>query len=150
MVLKYYGFMRQSSASKRRCAQARKVAGLCRDCPNVARAKRSLCADCLDKQLRRQDTYASERPWVKAASHRQRVYGITPERYIDMLFDQNGRCGMCHQFFFVDPDVDHDHETGEARELLCHRCNAGLAYIEDAVFRQNAEDYLRRVKNVAI
>jgi hypothetical protein len=95
--------------------------------------------------MRRQERYSSERPWVKAASHRLRVYGITPERYIDMLFEQNGRCGMCGLFFLVAPDIDHSHETGKVRELLCHRCNTGLGYIDDKEFLECAQRYLRRI-----
>lgn len=72
---------------------------------------------------------------------------MTPEQYIDRLFDQNGRCAMCMGFFLTDPDVDHDHETGEARALLCHKCNIGLSYIEDEVFRARAETYLQKVKH---
>ena len=84
---------------------------------------------------------------MKAASHRLRVYGITSDKYIDMMFDQNGRCGMCYNFFLTDPDVDHDHETGQARALLCHKCNTGLGYFDDEAFRARAEIYLRRMKN---
>jgi Recombination endonuclease VII len=137
----------QSKESKKQCMLARKHLGLCLDCPAKARPHRVLCQTCQDKQLKLQERYASQRPWVKAASHRLRVYGITPERYIDMLFDQNGRCGMCHQFFLESPDVDHDHETGEVRELLCHKCNTGLGYIDDVAFMDRAKAYVRRIES---
>lgn len=57
----------------------------------------------------------------------RRKYGITQEAYHLMLADQNGVCFTCGQ-----PEsyknrtrlsVDHNHETGVVRKLLCHRCN---------------------------
>ena len=136
----------QSKESRKQCMQTRRILGLCLDCSAKARPHRVLCQECQDKQLTRQERYASERPWVKAASHRLRVYGVSSERYIDMLFDQNGRCGVCRQFFLVPPDIDHDHESGEVRELLCHRCNTGLGYIDDEVFQRMASEYRLRIK----
>jgi hypothetical protein len=51
---------------------------------------------------------------------------------------QNGRCAICGER--PDPStshrgqgvlhVDHDHETGKIRELLCHSCNLGFGHYE--------------------
>jgi hypothetical protein len=54
-------------------------------------------------------------------------YGITPEDYDRLLEDQGGGCAICGK----PPDgmalhVDHCHETGRVRGLLCFSCNAGL------------------------
>ena len=38
--------------------------------------------------------------------------------------------------------VDHDHNTGEVRGLLCNRCNVLLPAIEDEPWRRRAFDYL--------
>ncbi len=59
-------------------------------------------------------------------------YGITVEQYDAMLRQQNGLCAICgrapKRFRLA---VDHDHETGEIRGLLCTRCNLGLGWFRD-------------------
>ncbi len=66
------------------------------------------------------------------ASRLTRLYGITEQEYADLLELQNGRCGVCSR----KPGkarlaVDHDHETGFVRGLLCHRCNKAIGYLDD-------------------
>lgn len=61
------------------------------------------------------------------------TYGLTNEDYSIMLNDQNGVCGICEE----DPgdrrlSVDHDHQTGRIRGLLCRTCNAGLGMLKDS------------------
>lgn len=71
---------------------------------------------------------------VKRKSMLKQRYGITHEDYLHMLTEQNGACAVCKttvtgnrcRYF----DVDHDHETGKVRGLLCRRCNVTLGVIE--------------------
>jgi Recombination endonuclease VII len=71
----------------------------------------------------------------------RRAYGVSLEWYRAALAMQNGLCAICHRP--PDPSyrphprlvVDHDHETGRARGLLCHRCNAGIGMVHDDVDR---------------
>ena len=63
-----------------------------------------------------------------------REYGITLEAYDRMLAEQGGRCRICE----AQPDptrplcVDHDHDTGYVRGLLCSKCNSGIGLLGDA------------------
>ena len=61
-------------------------------------------------------------------------YGITLADYNRMFSDQEGLCGICgrHQIEFKNRlHVDHCHETGKVRELLCGECNTGIGSLQD-------------------
>ncbi len=64
----------------------------------------------------------------------KRLYGITLEDYEIMFNNQNGCCAICkrHQAHFVKAlAVDHDHETGKVRALLCEFCNTAIGLLQD-------------------
>jgi len=69
-------------------------------------------------------------------------YRLTVEGYGALLIAQSGRCGICAEPM-KDPHVDHDHETGDVRGLLCARCNVWLAAIEAPGYVDRAQAYLR-------
>jgi Recombination endonuclease VII len=81
-----------------------------------------------------------------------RYYGITPEEYGRMLADQKGLCAVCGNpetsAYKGKPrlmHVDHDHETGGVRGLLCFGCNNGLgAFKDDPARLRAAADYIER------
>lgn len=52
-------------------------------------------------------------------------YELKPGQYEQMLIAQSGRCAACSDPMSgaKDPAVDHNHETGEIRALLCNLCN---------------------------
>jgi hypothetical protein len=58
-------------------------------------------------------------------------FGLTVADYEEMLAGQNGACKICGKTTRKRLAVDHDHETGEVRGLLCHRCNMGLGLFDD-------------------
>ena len=65
-----------------------------------------------------------------------RRYGIEPEDYDRMLLEQNGVCAICLDHEPVQRHslhVDHCHETGRVRGLLCGRCNRALGMFKDDV-----------------
>lgn len=64
----------------------------------------------------------------KKAAHEARVqanFGLTGEEYWLLYQHQNGRCWICQRATGASKRlaVDHNHETGEVRGLLCGRCN---------------------------
>lgn len=63
-----------------------------------------------------------------------RRYGISLRQYEKLLEKQSGVCAICgrHQAEFKNSlDVDHNHETGKVRGLLCPSCNRGLGNFKD-------------------
>lgn len=67
--------------------------------------------------------------WIK--------YRVTPERWQEMFDKQGGRCAGCMKPFGNErsnkPCVDHNHETGVFRGLLCHACNRGLGLLKENI-----------------
>jgi len=79
------------------------------------------------------------------AAYLQRVYGITFDEFLGMSADQDDRCGICRKPDSVHPklSVDHDHDTGHVRGLLCFACNTGIGKLgDDYATLQAAADYL--------
>ena len=59
----------------------------------------------------------------------ERLYGLTHEQYDELLAKQEYACATCRQKKPL--DVDHDHQTGKVRGLLCRRCNIAIGQFED-------------------
>lgn len=86
---------------------------------------------------------------TKRAGVLRREFGITPQQYEAMHAAQNGLCAVCQK-----PEtkvttgtcrlaVDHDHETGKVRGLLCANCNVGIGcFFDDPALLEAAAAYL--------
>jgi hypothetical protein len=76
-------------------------------------------------------------------SHLKRNYGLTLEAFDALLASQGGGCAICGR---PDADnVDHDHETGQVRGILCFKCNVALGQLDDDEDRARAAaNYLGR------
>lgn len=63
------------------------------------------------------------------------TYGLTKEAYFKLLEDQDNNCAICNT-----PQselsrklvVDHNHQTGEVRGLLCSHCNVGIGMLKES------------------
>lgn len=72
-----------------------------------------------------------------------RKYGITFDEYAQMEEDQDWLCAICKQSSTQILCVDHDHETGKVRGLLCNNCNKGIGLLGDTLERlRSAAAYL--------
>ncbi len=73
--------------------------------------------------------------------HLKRRYGIGADELDRLVEQQGGRCLICGR---DGPEhVDHDHETGEVRGILCFNCNGGLGqFRDDPEALRRAADYL--------
>ena len=80
-------------------------------------------------------------PSVNRRSHRtahlKHRYGITAEEYERILGEQHGACAVCGRLptpgvnipkHWIGLCVDHCHDTGKIRGLLCNECNLAVGY----------------------
>lgn len=79
----------------------------------------------------------------------RRKYNMSLQDYIDMYETQDGKCAICnrhHELFDKAKDqlvVDHDHDTGKVRKLLCNNCNTGLGMFKESTnLLKLASEYL--------
>lgn len=87
------------------------------------------------------------------ATRRKCTYGISDVEFKGLFTSQNGKCAIC-DFVFpgmqtgdrnLSPHVDHCHETGKIRGLLCNSCNTGLGRFKDSTdLLQKATSYLQK------
>lgn len=111
------------------------------------------CCSIYAKAYRKKDP-GKARAWVRK-SELKRDYGLSIDGYNKMFVTQNGLCAICGK-----PEsavinskvkqlaVDHNHQTGQVRGLLCQVCNIRLAYIENIEFVFQAKEYLSKYDSI--
>lgn len=67
---------------------------------------------------------------TRRAAHLRNLYGLSLEDYDEMFRKQNGACAICKETQKRKLHVDHNHNTGAVRSLLCMRCNTIVGYLE--------------------
>ena len=126
--------------SSRRVRNRYKESGLC-TCGHLKEIGKSKCRKCLDVQLK----WAKENPNRFAAIQRKKMYGISDDEYQNLLIKSNNKCAICEEEFVKTPSIDHDHNTGKIRGLLCSNCNFLIGHCkEDIDILDNAIRYLRK------
>lgn len=72
-------------------------------------------------------------PEARRAQNLKKNFGLTIEQYDALLLAQGGTCAICREVCGTGKRlaVDHDHETGEIRGLLCFDCNSGIGKLKD-------------------
>lgn len=96
------------------------------------------------KENRQKERYYTQRTRLRDK------YGITVEAYNELRAQQGGRCAICnkpestvHSGSRRSMAVDHDHDTGAIRGLLCNNCNRALGLFgDDLTVLQQAVAYL--------
>lgn len=76
----------------------------------------------------------------------KKLYGMSPEEYSTLMAAQGGKCAICRSSCPRGRlSVDHNHETGEIRGLLCRDCNRALGIFRDDPDRlRKAAEYLEK------
>jgi hypothetical protein len=99
---------------------------ICNHCGDTFQRKTTrdgkMCRPCYNK-------YLKETGKKREYNFRQK-YGVTVQWYEETYQEQGGRCKICGEKFDV-LCVDHCHETGHVRGLLCNGCNKGIGLLGD-------------------
>jgi hypothetical protein len=123
-------FYRQTSRTD---ASSDNRGGYCKPCQRAYRAQN------------RERTRAVKRAWRYRTN-----YGLTLDDFEALYVAQQGQCAICDKPLDKDPtgakhstNVDHDHQTGEVRGLLCSGCNFAIGVFNDQPERlHKAANYL--------
>ena len=116
------------------------------------------CGECKEaySAWRRERYYANheaEKARLRASYARNReqrllakkcaTYAITPAAFDALLDEQGGTCAACGRISNRTLCVDHDHQCGMVRGLLCNNCNFALGLLGESQKRiQSLADYL--------
>lgn len=104
----------------------------CNTCRRVDEAKRY-----------KRDPKTKERMKLSARRTQLKQYGLTLDCYDKLFKKQKGKCKICNSTSKKRLNVDHCHETGKVRGLLCWNCNIALGYFKDNInYLSNAIRYL--------
>lgn len=92
----------------------------------------SVCIEC--SKIRSIDYHTKHYKYAK--------YGISKEIYTEMMISQGHRCKICNSYEPL--FIDHNHETGKVRGLLCRQCNSAIGFLrDDLTIIENALKYLK-------
>lgn len=115
-------------------------------CPNCSVEKelssywknQSCCIEC--SKWKQKNSWESRTPKKRLEQHLKYKYGVDFATFLAAWADQKGNCAICTDAL---PDllsyenrrrgyaVDHNHETGEFRGILCLECNTLLGMAGD-------------------
>lgn len=117
------------------------MSGVCSICGPVSISIKRGSPVCRNKRSERE----AKRKRVRSRStyYRQYRYGITDEDYGELLKSQDGKCAICG--IEAKLNIDHCHDNGHVRGLLCNQCNTALGLFKDNINNLlTAIEYLKK------
>ena len=126
------------------------------NCSNTVARKNTRCRKCSSIKKRKYEELDRDdyrRNWSLL-----KKYNISLKTFNIMYFEQNKQCAICKKDMKLpsksrgqDLDtvaVDHCHETGVVRKLLCNGCNKGLGFfLDNQTILQSALNYIQEFTN---
>jgi hypothetical protein len=68
-------------------------------------------------------------------TRRKLEYGVSPEQFDLLLKNQENLCAICKIAIDHTSHLDHCHNTGKVRGVLCPNCNKGLGLFSDDIHK---------------
>jgi hypothetical protein len=115
------------------------------DFPTRNQRRRTECKFCMRRRAQESANRVrvGDARWlIRREGALRRKYGIGNEDFARLLAAQDGRCALCREVpaarrrhtptgrEWTALHIDHCHETGRIRGLLCHRCNTQVGWTE--------------------
>ena len=108
----------------------------------------NICPECKKKGRESPEHIEKKKNWLLKTN-----YNLTPDEKLNMVEEQENLCAICGQpETSVDKrsgktkclSIDHHHESGRVRGLLCGKCNAAIGLLkEDPKILESAIEYLK-------
>lgn len=137
---------------------------LCKKCGEEKEASKDnfgvsdgyLCSPCLDCRNTQRNERRKANPEkykkLERSSQVRKLYGLSEDQLAKMEESANYCCEICGLAFSEmsrKPNVDHCHDSGEVRGLLCNPCNFALGGFKDDIdLMRKAIQYLERKKGL--
>lgn len=126
----------------------RRIMKMCSKCdrPRHVWATGRMAGYCREHQLAYDREYQAKNREKINRQHRDRelhnLYGLTRRDFNLIIALQGGGCAICQTP--EDLCVDHDHQTGKVRGILCRTCNLGIGKLGDQLEGvKRAAEYLQ-------
>jgi len=120
----------------------------CKPCHLEYGRERYANPEAFQRRKMKSDIYKERRKKSSRKWYLKSNYGITEEKYLELLNYENGKCWICKNSYDYFLHVDHDHTTGKIRGLLCGKCNRGIGLFDDNKnIVRSAADYLEKFEN---
>jgi hypothetical protein len=132
-----------------RCKQTKPVGEFYRSNVNYYQKECKEC--CKDRRSQWWRTEAGKRS--SANTKLKQRFGITMNEYEKMLAAVNGKCEICgaeNSYNGHRLGIDHNHETGKIRGILCKSCNLGISALQenDSIIQSAAQYIMRTYEKV--
>ncbi len=152
---KFRYLQRPENITSLRCCGCKKELEIDKFTENSKNKRHPYCSECRSKvnyksKIRNRSTYDKYKLRASEASRKcylKKQYNLTIAQFNQMLIKQNYECAICNDIPKI-LHIDHNHETGKIRELLCGKCNRGIGFLKDSpILLKKAIDYLNRHSN---
>lgn len=105
-----------------------------------ARRQTGLMGECIKCNKKRARETKDRLHGGATAYYRKRRYGVTQSDVDTILLAQGNTCAIC--LIRTPTCVDHCHETGKVRGMLCPRCNSSIGIIGELAGARRMVAYL--------
>lgn len=115
--------------------------------PRYKSGRQSNCRKCSNENNRIWGAANRDKKRLSELKFRVKSFGLTLEELNDRIVKQDNKCAICKN---SQPDgkmlaIDHDHITGQVRDLLCSFCNTGLGLFRDnEAYLKKAAKYIKK------